>query len=299
MDRKILFFINPISGTKKKLHLQKVIIRECGNRNVAFEILSTSKERNYQFLKETIEKQSFTDVVICGGDGSIAPVVAATLNTTVHIGIIPLGSGNGLAATAGIPRSLKKAFRNIFEGVATETDAFFVNNRMGCHLTGLGFDAKISYEFSRQRVRGVNTYIKQVIKHFFFEKYFTFKIESNGESLTEDAFLISIANSNQFGNNFRIAPKASLNDGLLDVVLIRKNAKMIIFFKTLKHILMGKVQNNFGQSEGNNILYFQTKKLLIKNLNNAPFQIDGDPAPTGKEFLIEVIPNAYKLIKPK
>ena len=299
MDRKLLFFINPISGTKNKLNLEKKIIEECGKRDAAFEILFTSKEGNYEFLREKIETEDFTDVVICGGDGSVAPIIAGTLNTSIHIGIIPLGSGNGLAATAGIPKSLPKAFQNIFDGFPTDTDAFVVNNHLGCHLTGLGFDAKVSYEFSRQRIRGVKTYIKQVIKHFFFEKFYSFEIETNGETFTEDAFLISITNSNQFGNNFKIAPKASLNDGLLDVVLIRKNVKMVIFFKTLKHILTGKVQNNFRKSDGNNILYFQTKKLSIKNLNNAPFQIDGDPAPTAEEFLIEVLPNAFKLIQPK
>lgn len=298
MDRKILFFINPISGTKNKLSLEKRIIEECGKRSIAFEILFTSKDGDYFFLKEKIEKDFITDIVICGGDGSVAPVIAGALDTSVHIGIIPLGSGNGLAATAGIPKSLPKAFQNIFEGVPVDTDAFVVNNRVGCHLTGLGFDAKISYEFSLQRVRGVNTYIKQVIKHFFFEKFFSFQIESNGKIFEEDAFLISIANSNQFGNNFKIAPKASLTDGLLDVVIIRKNTKLTILIKMIRHILMGKVQKNFKEAENKSILYFQTKKLVIKNLNKAPFQIDGDPAPTAEEFLIEVLPNAFKLIQP-
>lgn len=298
MDRKILFFINPISGTKNKLTLEKRITKECGQRSVSFEILFTSKEGNYAFLKERTEREEFTDVVICGGDGSIAPVVAALLNTSIHIGIIPLGSGNGLAATAGIPQSLTKAIQNIFEGVPTSTDAFVVNNQLGCHLTGLGFDAKISYEFSRQRIRGVNTYIKQIIKHFFFEKFFSFQVESNGKIFTEKAFMISVANSNQFGNNFKIAPKASLNDGLLDVVIIKKNTKLVIFLKMLKHILIGKVRNNFGGGNSDCVIYFQTKKLIIKNPDNAPFQIDGDPAPTGKEFTIEILPAAFKLIKP-
>ena len=299
MDRKLLFFINPISGTTKKLNLEKRIIKECGERNVAFDILFTSKEGDYEFLREKIEKEIFTDVVICGGDGSIAPIVAGIINVPVHISIIPLGSGNGLAATAGIPKSLNKAFLNIFEGTPISTDAYIVNNRLGCHLTGLGFDAKISYEFSLQRSRGVNTYIKQVIKHFFFEKFFSFEIESNDKVFTEDAFLISIANSNQFGNNFKIAPKASLNDGLLDVIIIKKSAKLIILLKMVRHILFGKVQKNISEAQSRDIIYFQTKKIFIKNLNNALFQIDGDPAPTGKEFMIEVLPDAYKLIQPK
>lgn len=299
MDRKILFFINPISGTKDKLSLEKRIVKECEQRNVPFEILFTSKEGNYDFLDEKIEKEFITDIVICGGDGSIAPVVAAVINMSINIGIIPLGSGNGLAATARIPKSLTSAFQNIFDGVATPTDAYVVNDRLGCHLMGLGFDAKISYEFSLQKSRGVSTYIKQVIKHFFFEKFFLFQIESNGIIFTEEAFLISVANSNQFGNNFKIAPKASLHDGLLDVIIIRKDIKMTIFFKMLRHILMGKVQNNISEADSNNVVYFQTKKIIIKNLSNAPLQIDGDPVATDEEFLIEVLPSAFKLIQPK
>lgn len=298
MDRKILFFINPISGTKNKLKLEKRISKECSQRSVAYEILFTSKEGNYTFLRKKIEDKNFTDVVICGGDGSLAPIIAATLNTPVNIGIIPLGSGNGFAATAGIPKSLAKAFKNIFEGIPTYTDAYLVNNVFGCHLMGLGFDAKISYEFSLQRIRGVNTYIKQVIKHFFFEKFYTFQIEADGQVFTEEAFFISVTNSNQFGNNFKIAPKASLSDGLLDVIIIKKSARPVILLNMIRHILMGSVQRKFEGSDRKGILYFQIKKIVIKNPGNAPLQIDGDPVPTGKEFMVEILPAAFKLIQP-
>ena len=127
MSRKILFFINPISGVKSKLNLEKTIIKKCGERNISYEILFTSKDGNYDFLRDKIDNENITDIAICSGDGSIGPIVAATLNKAVHIGIIPLGSGNGLARTAGIPSSINKAIDLIFDGKATSTDALLIN----------------------------------------------------------------------------------------------------------------------------------------------------------------------------
>ncbi|MDQ2864004.1 MAG: acylglycerol kinase family protein, partial [Bacteroidota bacterium] len=116
MLRKILFFINPISGTTSKLHLEEKIIKKCSEKNVGFEILFTAKDGNYSFLRDKIHTEGITDIVICGGDGSLRSVIAAVLNIKVNIGIIPLGSGNGLAFTAKIPRQINKAFEVIFNG---------------------------------------------------------------------------------------------------------------------------------------------------------------------------------------
>ncbi|HEY5408123.1 MAG TPA: acylglycerol kinase family protein, partial [Ginsengibacter sp.] len=104
--RKILFFINPISGTQNKLRLEKKIIKKCLANNIGFELLSTAEDGNYAFLRERIMKDKITDIVICGGDGTLSPVISYLLNIEINVGIIPMGSGNGLAFTAKIPRSV-------------------------------------------------------------------------------------------------------------------------------------------------------------------------------------------------
>src|SRR6185312_6482433 len=299
MSRKILFFINPISGGKEKLQLEKKIIKKCEEKNTAFEILFTSKDGDYNFLHDKIEADGVTDIAICGGDGSIAPIVASVLNVPVNIGIIPLGSGNGLAFTAGISKSVDKAIDVILVGNASYIDAFLINNKLSTHVCGLGFDAKVAHDFSKQKKRGLNSYTKIALKNFFAAKTYSFTIEAEKNEAEIDAFLICIANSNQFGNNFKIAPKASICDGLLDIVVLKKTTKPQIVIAFIKQLISGQIKSfsekNFDKK---NIIYFQTKKLKIKNPQLAPLHIDGDPAVTFKEFSIEILPAAYKLIHP-
>ena len=299
MSRKILFFINPVSGTKSKLSLEKTIIRKCGEKNIAFEILFTSATGDYKFLRDKIEKDLITDVVICGGDGSISPVIASLLNIPIRIGILPLGSGNGLARTAGIPKSIDKAFEIIFNGKASCVDAFLINNRLSCHVCGLGFDAKVAYDFSTRKRRGLATYTLLAIKSFFSAGTYSFDVETQNDHFKAEAYLLCIANSNQFGNNFKIAPQASLTDALLDIVVLKKTTKMKILISFVRQIRAGKIKSiNAEDFQQERILYFQTPVIKIKNPEMAPLHIDGDPAPTSKEFLIEILPAAYTLIQP-
>ncbi len=299
MTRKILFFINPVSGTGGKMQLEKKIINKCTEKKVGFEILFTAKDGDYSFLKEKIHKDGISDIVICGGDGSISPIVASILNTNVNIGIIPIGSGNGLAFTAKIPRAVDKAFEIIFKGKASRIDSFFINNRLGCMLCGIGLDAQVAYDFSLQKKRGLSTYIKQSFKNFLSASPYHFELKVQNSKFKVDAFFICIANSNQFGNNFTIAPQASLNDGLLDIIVVKKMSRPRIIWSVFKQMKTGKIKSHeekdFHQKE---ILYFQTDKLEIMNEEMAPLHIDGDHAPTNKKFNIEILPAAFNFIQP-
>ena len=128
MSRNIVFFINPISGTANKKKLEEGIITRCTQEGVAFQILFTSAEGDYGFLKAKIEEESITDIVICGGDGSLRYIISALLDTNVSIGIIPSGSGNGLSRSAGIPQSLEGALNVIFKGSAKSVDGILIND---------------------------------------------------------------------------------------------------------------------------------------------------------------------------
>lgn len=299
MRRKILFFINPISGTGSKLRLERKIIRKCYDHNVAFEMLLTAEDGNYSFLRDKIKEDKITDIVICGGDGSLNPLVGALLNVKVNFGIIPLGSGNGLAFAAKIPKSIDKAFEIIFNGKASCVDAFLINDRLSCMLCGIGFDAQVAYDFSLQKKRGLVTYIKQSLKNFLSASTYPFVVEINGSSINADAFFICIANSNQFGNNVTIAPKASLNDGLVDLIIVKKMGKLNVVWSVLKQVKAGTLTNQEEKDFLNkNVLYFQASTLKIYNTDLAPLHIDGDPAETSKEFNINIVPNAFRLIQP-
>ena len=299
VERKIIYLINPISGTKKKASLQQLISKRTKDAGIIFEIVHTNAKGDYDFLKERIRKENITDIVICGGDGTVNAVAASLIGVPVNIGIIPMGSGNGLALAAKIPIQASKALDIIFHGKASFIDGFYINNEFSCMLCGIGFDALVAHEFAKQKKRGLQTYIKVGAINFFKTNPYSFEIKIKNKSLSVDAFFISIANGNQFGNNFTIAPKASLQDGLIDVVIVKKMSKFLLPFSILNQVIgINSMQNLNEYATKKNIIYFQTPSLSITNIHNAPLHIDGDPKQTAAKFDIQVVPKALKLIQP-
>ena len=299
MHRKFIYFINPISGTGGKGLLLDIIKNKTAEKNISFEILHTNAAGEYAYLKEKIAAENVTDIIVCGGDGTVNQLANGLLGVRVNIGIIPMGSGNGLAFAAKIPKKIHKALDCVFAGNAVYIDSFYINKKFSCMLCGLGFDAQVADDFAKQKKRGLSSYIKQSVKNFFRAQHYNFEIILDGKSINSEAFFISIANSNQFGNNFTIAPQASLHDGLLDIVVVNKMSKLRMIWTILKQIRNGQVRMYEDKKyHKNDIHYFQTKKIIIKNPEFAPLHIDGDPAETSEVFEVEIIENAFKLLIP-
>lgn len=274
-----------------------MIERSTAAKNIPFQIFPSVASGDYSFLHSIIKEQEITDIVIAGGDGTVSQVAGNLMDLDVNFGIIPCGSGNGLAFAAKIPKQPAKALEIVFSGKASSIDGFYINGQFACMLCGLGFDAKVAHEFANQPKRGLGTYATLVGKNFFSADPYSFIIESNGLSFSVEAFLISIANSNQFGNNFTIAPKALLADGLLDVVIAKKTAKPLLLFNLIRQILagrLGKIENSLN----NPVIYFQTTELKIINKSRAPLHIDGDPAETPQKLSIQVKKKCFRLIQP-
>ena len=299
MQRRFIYFINPISGTKGKILLLETIKRSTAEKNIPFERLHTNAEGDYQYLRQKIAAEKITDVIVCGGDGTVNQVGNALLGVDVNVGIIPMGSGNGLAFAAKIPKQITKALDIIFKGNAVYIDSFYINQKFSCMLCGVGFDAQVAHDFAKQKKRGLATYVKQSTRNFISAKPYPFSLSVNGDAFITDAYFISIANSNQFGNNFTIAPQASLYDGLLDIVIVNKMSKMRMLWNILKQIRKGEVRPYEDKKyHRTDIGYFQTKKLTIQNPQRAPLHIDGDPATTAGTFEIEIIEKALRLLMP-
>ncbi len=304
MPRKIIYLINPISGTGGKSSVQELIIQRTKKKDIDFTILPTNAEGRYEFLIPLIEKEKVTDIVICGGDGTVNAVTSCLKGTNTRIGIIPMGSGNGLAFAAKIPKTPSAALDIIFAGKASPIDGFMINERFSCMLCGIGFDAKVAHEFAGQKRRGLQTYIRISLTQFFKTGPYRFQIrlpdtQAGDHFFSIDAFFISIANGNQFGNNVTIAPKASLHDGLLDIVIAKKTSKLRLILAIIRQV-MGRnpLQANPEQHGQSTVLYFQAGRLVIGNPQQAPLHIDGDPGPTAKQFVIRVVPRAIMLIQP-
>ncbi len=299
MSRHIIYIINPISGTRTKKDLQEFIEAKTTAAGISYRVFPSVASGDYSFLHALIKEQKVTDIVIAGGDGTVSQVVSSLMNYNVNFGIIPCGSGNGLAYAANIPKQPGKALDIIFKGHASLIDGFYVNEQFACMLCGLGFDAKVAHDFAKQPTRGLATYVKQVVKNFFAAKTYSFKIKVRDKTITLDAYFISIANSNQFGNNFTIAPKANLSDGLLDIVIVTHQSKLSVLVQTLKQV-RGKnaLQPATSIEDKKGVIYFQTDKCSITNLSEAPLHIDGDPAETPDKIITEVKKKCFRLLQP-
>jgi len=299
MNRKIIYIINPISGTKSNSDLQKFVEAETKQKGISFLVFPSVADGNYSFLYSIIKEEKITDVVIAGGDGTISGVVGSLLKEDIDFGIIPCGSGNGLAQTAKISKQPARALDIIFNGKASAIDGFFVNGRFACMLAGLGFDAKVAHEFADHPKRGLMTYAQLTLKNFFSITPFRFELKFENRTLDIDAFFISVANSNQFGNNFTIAPKASLSDGLLDIVIVTSQNKVSFVLQTLKQMAgWNLLEASSVVTKKSGVIYFQTGKLEIINHSQAPLHIDGDPAETPEKLMVEVKKRCFRLIQP-
>jgi diacylglycerol kinase (ATP) len=176
MQRRFIYFINPISGTKNKESVLATIKQKTTAQNIPFEILHTNAAGDYNYLQQKIIDEKITDVIICGGDGTVNQVANYLQKIDVNVGIVPLGSGNGLALAAKISKNTSKALDIIFAGKSDWIDAFYLNKKFSCMLCGFGFDAQVAHDFAKQSKRGLATYVKQSIKNFMVAKPYPFTI---------------------------------------------------------------------------------------------------------------------------
>ena len=300
MARKLLYIINPISGGTNKSNLTELIERSTKEAGILYEFVSSRADGNYQSLINDIAAKKITDIIICGGDGTVSQVIGALYKQPVTFGIIPMGSGNGLARAAKIPMNTHKALQLIFKGDSYLTDAISVNGQFACMLVGFGFDAAVAHSFANSSTRGLLTYIKEIVSHLFRRKYFPLSIQLESNKIDTEIFLLSIANGNQYGNEFRIAPHANLNDGLLDVVLLKKQPLGSLIKNIIRQV--GHLKSPTNSSELNlksKLIYFQTNYLKIETTAHTPFHIDGDPAGFPSKVEIKIIPAAYQLLRTK
>jgi len=298
MQRKFIFLINPISGNSSKNALPGLIAAAAKKHDASYIILPTVASGDYHFVRQKIKEENYTDIIICGGDGSVNTIVQDLRDVRVNFGIVPLGSGNGLALSANIPKSSEKALEIVFTGQPDYVDGFLINQSFACMLCGLGFDAQVAHDFAKQKKRGLLTYAQQSLKNFFSAKPYSFEIDLGETNFTSEAYFISVANSNQFGNQVTIAPKASLCDGLLDIVIVRKMSKAQLPISLLDQIAGRNPVAQPQTLKKSGIIYLQADKLTIKNTDNAPLHVDGEPRETAKQFSIRVIHNCFKLIQP-
>lgn len=288
---KTLFIINPISGGRDKSHLPALIEKEMIGQ--PYELVYTKGPEHATQLTQEGIKNGFTHFVAVGGDGTVNEVAKALIGTDFNLGIIPQGSGNGLARHNKIPLELRNAIRVVKEHNVKRIDTCKLNNLPFINVSGIGFDAHIGKLFAENKKgkRGFSTYFNMTINEFKNYKSEKYQITANGKKLNKDAFLISFANSSQYGNNAYIAPDASMTDGLIDVCIMKP-------FHPLNVIDLGFKLFTKQINKSPFVETIKATEVEIEREHSGDIHLDGEPFEQGKKLKIQVIPHSLNLLIP-
>ncbi|RYG15961.1 MAG: diacylglycerol kinase family lipid kinase [Chitinophagaceae bacterium] len=289
LKSNILFIINPISGGKKKVQIPALIDsyldKEKFNANYSF----TEYAGHAGELAEEAGNKNFDIIVAVGGDGTINEIAAKVMQLRKVLGIIPFGSGNGLARFLKIPMNTKKAIQLINDYNLLTIDTAILNDRFFFNMAGMGFDAHISSVFAGNKSRGLNGYVELGLKEIMDYKAQPYQIEIDGTAYQRDAVVLSIANSSQYGNNVHISPKSSLVDGLLDVCIIKP-------FPMYRLPMLAYQMISATTHKSDMVEIISGKKIKITRKQEDSVHVDGEPFVMGKEINAEVIPASLKII---
>ncbi|OFX85708.1 MAG: hypothetical protein A2W99_05980 [Bacteroidetes bacterium GWF2_33_16] len=286
---KAVFFVNPISGGKRKNYAISLIERYILENNFNYEIVYTrfSGDANQQ-VKDRFS-QGIKKFVAVGGDGTINEVASAIVNTDAILGIIPIGSGNGLARHLKIPMNPKKALQTIQKGNILKMDYGQINDRLFFCTTGVGFDAHIGHIFAKNEGRGFANYIKATVSEFIRYKSERYEINLNNKTIFRDAFLITVANASQYGNNAHIAPKAMVDDGQLEVAIMHQFPLYSAPFLGARLFLKNIDKSSYLET-------FSCNELTIRRKKPDVIHFDGEPGEMGEELKIKIIPKGLNVL---
>jgi diacylglycerol kinase (ATP) len=284
----MLFIINPISGGKNKDNIPELINKNIDHSKFEVEIIYTERRGH---AAELVAQTNFDIYVAVGGDGTLNEIASKLVNSAASMGILPLGSGNGLARHAGINMNVRLAIKQLNEASVSLIDTGTCNGHTFINMSGVGFDAHIGKTFAESKTRGFKTYVVQALTEFKNYKPQKYTISYDEKVVEYEAFLISFANSSQYGNNAFIAPNAEINDGLLDVCVL-KPFKMIDIFG------IGFRLFNKSIKSSKYMYSFQAKEIIIEREYDGISHLDGEPMFFGKRLQIKVAPKSLKLLIP-
>lgn len=231
----------------------------------------------------------FDTVVAVGGDGTVNEVASAIVDTDTSLGIVPFGSGNGLSRFLGIPMDTRDAIKNLASGRTEIIDSARINGQPFFNMAGMGFDAHISEIFSHGKKRGFISYIKSSIKEVVGYQPQNYHLDIDGKKYDYKAFMLSIANSSQYGNNVHISPKASLQDGLLDVCVIKPFPLWRFPEMSMRMLIKATESSKYVE-------IIRGKQILIKREHTGPIHLDGEPQVAGTGIDINILPKSLKVI---
>lgn len=290
MRKRVLFLINPISGVGRKNVVEKIVKEELDIRTLDYEIIYTQYHGHANEL--AIAAANEVDVVVAvGGDGTVNEVGAGLVSSNTALAIVPTGSGNGLARHLDIPLKIKQAVSIINDLNYMMIDVLKVNDHYSLNVAGIGFDAFISKKFSQVKSRGPLQYMRLITKEFPGYKSESYRLIIDGHLIEREAFLVSFANSSQWGNNVHIAPGAQIDDGLIDVCVVADFPKY-----EGPALLISLLDQSIDKNKYDEII--RARKIHIRHDTPLLGHVDGEPLILGTDVDISILPLSLKVVIP-
>ena len=287
--KSLLIVINPISGRSSKKSVVSAIESHIDRNKYDVAIRFTEYAGHATVLAEEAVKAGVEVVVAVGGDGTVNEVARALVHTNTALGIISCGSGNGLARHLHIPMNVRKAVEIINIGTIETIDTLTVNGRPCFCTAGVGYDAQVSAEYAKEKRRGLITYVRKAIAGWFKYEPQEYIIETDNQVLKRKAVAITCANANQWGNEFHVAPNASLKDGLIDVTIIHP-------IKFLHALAMPFQILGYSFDRNPDVASLKSKHLVIRRSFDGPIHIDGEAIDEGDILLVDINSRNLKVL---
>ena len=292
MKKQIAFIINPISGIFHKDKIPALIRKNLDLSVFEPEIVFTQYAGHASEIAKEYADKGFYCVVAVGGDGTVNETACALRHTNTALGVVPTGSGNGLARHLHISLSTLIAIKQLNKSKISTIDYCLINDKPFFCTCGMGFDAHISMEFCNVKKRGFFSYLHKILISFLSYKPTKYHLKSKEEEFSTEAFLVTVGNASQWGNAAYVTPKASLKDGFFDVVVLKEVHFFPIILLAVK-LYTRKIDND------KYVKTWKTNELIINSEKPIPTHLDGEPFERTKQVRINIVPGGLKIFSTK
>ena len=288
--KKVFFIVNKYSGTGLRADFEQMIADACKVHHAKYAIEYTLGREHATQLASEAGAAGFQKIVAVGGDGTVNEVAQALVSSPLTMGIIPKGSGNGLARHLGISVRIDQALHCVFTGKMMAMDTFRINGKLSLNVSGIGFDGYVANLFDIEGQRGLQGYTKLVLNEYMQFREFEAALKIDDRVMERKAFVIAIANSSQYGNNAKIAPTASVCDQLLNISILKKFPPYRLDF--IYSFFSGAIdQSAYCES-------LQIRNASIRLKEPMDYHVDGEPAGKAGKFTIELLPASLQILAP-
>lgn len=290
--KKIVFILNPISGTRKKARVPDLLRQQIDHSRYNYEIAETDRPFHAHELAKGAAESGADIVVAVGGDGTVNEVASGLLYTNTALGILPFGSGNGLARHLNIPLDTAEAIKLLNNSGYITIDAAEANGKAFFCTAGLGFDARIGQVFASTHTRGFGSYIRMTLAEYLHFTPHQYTIKVNGKELNDSYFVVTMANASQYGNGAYIAPGADIQDGKMDLCLLKP-------FPKLEMMRLGWQLFNKSIHESKYMQIIRTDVAEIDCPQAECMHLDGEFAPIKGKLQVRMLPQSLRVIVPQ